>query len=494
MKTDERTPKDIGDLANTDTPSQLELDIQVPGDKQPPHTRPSVFSKKSPWPIAILVMLVIAGLFGWRLYNKSQSPTVSEPETASTAKLPVRAVRAQLAPIRRWVTSPDGDVRAERYKQLIFESSGEVTQLAKINGRFLREGDQVGKGQLLATLDDRKYQSDIRAAAADREVAKRTEEQAVASLRQTEANLRQAKADLELAKTEAKRRQTLYQQGVIPATERDTYNNRVIQAQVGVKVAQENVKTAQDQIAVTKAGVVSNQARLLNTVIAREDTQLVSPINGIVAYMNIREGEYWSPSRVQSATSYQSAIESVPIVVVDPNSFEVAFEIPASEGSLLRPNQPAYIALDDDISQAFVQGLNQSNLVSVAKARGKVFSVTPAVTPGGRAVQVRVRITEGRENLRLGARVQTWIAAQSRSQAITLPFGSVITRDRKSYVFVVDEESGRVEQRPVVLDIEGLDRISIAQGLQPGELVVTEGSNRLVNNSPVDVVDVEDPA
>lgn len=124
MKTDERTPKDIGDLANTDTPSQLELDIQVPGDKQPPHSRPSVFSKKSPWPIAILVMLVIAGLFGWRLYNNSQSPTVSEPETASTAKLPVRAVRAQLAPIRRWVTSPDGDVRAERYKQLILNPVG----------------------------------------------------------------------------------------------------------------------------------------------------------------------------------------------------------------------------------------------------------------------------------------------------------------------------------------------------------------------------------
>ena len=45
-----------------------------------------------------------------------------------------------------------------------------------------------------------------------------------------------------------------------------------------------------------------------------------------------------------------------------------------------------------------------------------------------------------------------------------------------------------VEQRPVVLDIEGLDRISIAKGLRPGELVVTEGSNRLVDGSPVEVV------
>lgn len=262
---------------------------------------------------------------------------------------------------------------------------------------------------------------------------------------------------------------------------------------MGVKVAQENVKSAKDQIVVSRASFEANQAKLLNTNIAREDTQLVSPINGIVAYLNIREGEYWNSARVQSATTYQGTVESVPIVVVDPSSFEVAMEMPATEGNLIRPGQPAYIALDEDISQAFVKGNSESNLVKIAKARGTVFSVTPAVTPGGRAVQVRIRINDGRKNLRIGARVQTWIATQTKSQAITLPFGAVTTRDRKSYVFVVNEETGRVEQRPVVLDIEGLDSISIASGLKPGELVVTEGSNRLVHNSPVEVVSANTP-
>ena len=309
------------------------------------------------------------------------------------------------------------------------------------------------------------------------------------SLRHSQANLKQAKADLALAQVEAKRRLDLFNQGVVPATEKDTYNNRVVQAEVGVQVAQENIKSAQDQVAASQASLQANQARLNNTVVAREDTQLISPMNGVVAYLNIRDGEYWSPNQVQSATTYQEAVESVPIVVVDASSFEVVLELSASEGSLIKPNQAVYIALDDDISQAFVGGLDQRSLVSVAKARGVVFSVTPAVTPGGRAVQVRIRITDGRENLRLGARVQAWISAQSRAQAITLPFGAVISRGRKSYVFVVNERTNRVEQREVVLDIEGLDRISIARGLKPGEIVVTEGSNRLVNNSPVQIVE-----
>ena len=63
------------------------------------------------------------------------------------------------------------------------------------------------------------------------------------------------------------------------------------------------------------------------------------------------------------------------------------------------------------------------------------------MTPGGRSVQVRVRITSGLNNLRLGERVQTWIAAESKNSAITLPFGSVTTRDRQSYVFVVNPET-----------------------------------------------------
>ncbi len=308
---------------------------------------------------------------------------------------------------------------------------------------------------------------------------------------QAKANFEQAQADLNLAKVEAQRRETLFKQGVIPATERDTYANRVVQAEVGVKVAQANIKSAQDQVLASRASYEASQANLNNRIIAKEDTELVSPIDGIVAYLNIREGEYWSPSRVQSANDYQTAVESVPIVIVDEGSFEVALELPASEGSLIQPNQQAYIALDDDVSAAFVQGLNQQNLVGIAKAKGRVFSVTPAVTPGGRAVQVRIRITEGLENLRLGERVQTWIAAESQASAITLPFGSVTTRDRQSYVFVVNPDTKTVEQRPVVLDIEGLDRISIAQGLRPGELVVTEGSNRLVDGSPIEMVDSE---
>ena len=206
--------------------------------------------KKPLWPIITLVMLVVATFVGWKAFENltvsSETDELQIPDT-KVSRLPVKTVRAEQAPIQRWVTSPDSEVQVERYKQLIFESSGEITYLAQINGRFLREGDRVQKGQLLARIDDREYNSNIRAAKADLEVVQRSQSTAIAGFNQAKANLEQAEADLELAKVEAKRRETLFKQGVIPETEKDTYDNRVIQAEVGVKVAKANLKSAQDQ-------------------------------------------------------------------------------------------------------------------------------------------------------------------------------------------------------------------------------------------------------
>ena len=59
-------------------------------------------------------------------------------------------------------------------------------------------------------------------------------------------------------------------------------------------------------------------------------------------------------------------------------------------------------------------------------------------------------------------------------------------------VFVIKEENGKkvVEQRQVEPGIEGISKREILQGVKPGELLVTDGKNRLVNGAPVDVVEI----
>ncbi|MDJ0572052.1 MAG: hypothetical protein QNJ53_23810 [Pleurocapsa sp. MO_192.B19] len=56
--------------------------------------------------------------------------------------------------------------------------------------------------------------------------------------------------------------------------------------------------------------------------------------------------------------------------------------------------------------------------------------------------------------------------------------------DRQNYVFVVNETDGKVEQRKIEQGIEGLAKKEIIEGVEPGEKLVTEGKNRLVNGAP----------
>ncbi len=506
--------------------------------KQVEHSTTEIKKKRSPWPFLGLAMLTIVGGVVWKGFTVSQSPSSPEQlETAAAkASLPIRAVRAQLNPIEAWVFS-NGEVSAVHFKHLTFQTAGTITYLKKIAERDLREGDLVRGGELLAKIDQRKLNADVTVAAAHQMEAKKGITNALADLQQAQAsmeaekanlvqaeqNLAKVKADLTKAKTNRNfaetdfiRYQELVAVGAMQRREMEVREtnfkdadadleaanagvrlakSQVRAAQARVEAAQGQLLAAQTQVETAESGLRSASAQLDKSNVILEDTVLTAPFDGVVAYLNIREGDYWSPQVVRT-NNYQDVVESVPIVIVDPNTLEVNLELPTFDGAKVSPRQTAYIVSDEDLSQASIKGLTNENLVELAKAKGEVFAVNPAVTPGGRAVNTRIRITEGQENLKVGERVSAWIAVAFNPQAVVVPRGSLVIRDkpngmasqRQAYAFVVNETDNTVEQRPVELGIEGLAYQEIKAGVREGELVVTEGKNRLVDRSPVQLV------
>ncbi|MEM7759496.1 MAG: efflux RND transporter periplasmic adaptor subunit [Cyanobacteria bacterium P01_A01_bin.40] len=487
--------------------------------------------QKSPWYFLALVMLAIAGVAGWRTFIVSQEPeTIEEIQVKAPASLPVRAVRSQVNPIEAWVFN-NGEVAAVRFKHLTFQTAGTINYLKKIAGRDLREGDVVQGGELLAKIDQRKLNADITIAKADRAEAQKGITNALANLQQAQAtvegekanlaqaeqNLAKAKADLSKAQTQRNfaqidliRYQELVNEGAMQRREMEVRETNFQDAEADLEAAKAGVKLAQSQIQAAKTQVTAAKSQLLaaqtqietaesslqsasaqldKSNVILEDTVLTAPFDGVVAYLNIREGDYWSPE-VLRTSNYQEVVESVPMVVVDPSTLEVNLELPTFDGAKVRSGQKAYIVRDADLTQASVKGMSSNNLIELAQASGEIFAVNPAVTPGGRAVNARIRIAEGKENLRVGERVSVWIAVESNPQAIVVPRGSIVMRDRQAYAFVVNEADNTVEQRPVELGIAGLNHQEIKSGVREGELVVTEGKNRLVNGSFVRLVNL----
>ena len=460
----------------------------------PPLRRPPIAKPKSVWPAMVLAMGVVLAGVGWRIYQKTQAgdgsidPSVEQP---SESRLPVRIAKAKTGLAQDWVFD-EGEVWPVQRRVLNFEADGEITYLARINGRDLREGDRVTQGTLLAQIDDRNQAASIVTANADVQVAIEQTEQAKAALNQAKARQRQAEADLALQETELSRYQQLYDQGAVSESDRDVFRNRVIQAQTSLSSTREDIASAANGVRAAEAQVAAAGARLKQSDVALEDTQLISPIDGQVAYINIRKGEYWGPSRLDTSSD-QRLIETAPIVVMDPNSFEVLLELQAEQANTVQPGQTAYVILEEEISAAQAAGGSSSALLKLAQERGSagtVFSVSPSSTPGSRGTRITIRDLVDVDRLRVGARVYAWIEVASNPGAVLVPFTAVVPRGQESYTFVVQDDQ-TVTRRQIRTGVETANGVEILSGVQAGESVVIEGENRLVEGTPVDIVEVK---
>lgn len=476
--------------------SQSTDNAQPGGSPLPVRPLPFIDSRKpqkSFWPAVVLAMLVITGLVGWRLYRSfTAASSSSTEETAEQARLPVRVVQAQAEQIQGWIFD-EGGVGPVRRRILNFQASGDITYVAKVNGVELREGDAVTSGQLLATIDNRRQVSSIETAQADIAVSVGQQNQAQAALLQAQAGLESAESDLALAQTELERYQMLFEEGAVPEADRDVASNRVDQAEAAVRTAQQDIRSAEFEVRSANAQIGASEARLDETAVNFEDTQLVSPIDGIVAYINIREGEYWD-AQYLDRSSAQRVIETAPIVVMDPATFEVELEIQADAAAGIRSGQRAYVVLEEEVSAAQAAGATSQTLLDIARdqgTEGSVFSVSPSQTPGSRGTQVVVRNLRDVGNLRVGGRVYVWIEVASQNNAVVVPLGALLSRDQQMYAFVVNSADGTVQRRRVTQGIEGLSGVEILSGVEPGEIVVIEGQNRLVDGTPIEVINPE---
>src|SRR5438876_1300259 len=78
-------------------------------------------------------------------------------------------------------------------------------------------------------------------------------------------------------------------------------------------------------------------------------------------------------------------------------------------------------------------------------------------------------------------------------KALVVPAQAVMTGQQGTYVFVLNQD-GTARSQPVTVERPAGAYAVIAQGVRPGDEVVTDGQVRLVNGAPVEVKGSADPA
>src|SRR5438874_11884808 len=148
-----------------------------------------------------------------------------------------RAERLNLASI----VSASGEIKPKTYVNIGANAFGKITHL------YVKEGDRVKKGQLLAQLENVQSSADVNATRASLLAARTDAVAAEAALNTALADLNRAKSDYEREQLDWNRAKGLYKEALIAKSEYDSRHAAWQTADAGLAQAQARVAQAKAQ-------------------------------------------------------------------------------------------------------------------------------------------------------------------------------------------------------------------------------------------------------
>src|ERR1700680_2106925 len=139
------------------------------------------------------------------------------------------------------VVSASGEIKPKNYVNVGANAFGKITHL------FVKEGDHVKKGQLLAQLENVQSSADVSATDASLQAAQTDALAADAALKTSQADLQRAQADYDRNKLDWERAQSLFKDGLISKSDFDSRKNAWATADSGLVQAQSRVAQAKAQ-------------------------------------------------------------------------------------------------------------------------------------------------------------------------------------------------------------------------------------------------------
>jgi len=292
-----------------------------------------------------------------------------------------------------------------------------------IAGIFFKDGQRVLKGQKLYEVDQQQF--------------KAAYDQAIANLNVARANLARAQDDAkrykELSKHDAVARQTL-------------------------EHALADLRSTKMQVAAAQANVQSVQTNLRYSLI-------VAPFDGTIGISSVKLG-----SSVTAGQTLLNTVSSDDPMAVD-------------------------CAVDEKLIDRFTALLQQKTLdtdstfsivlpdQSVYPYPGRLSVIDRSVDPETGTIRIRVIVPNPQNVLKVGLTCDLRVRNNSSTASILIPYEAVIEQMGEFFVFVVHGQ--KVSEQRVTLGMNIKDMVIVTEGLSPGEVIVTEGVQKLRDNATV---------
>jgi len=441
--------------------------------------------------IWILIIIVVVALIAGIIAKKKGLVGKPDETKVATEKVTRRTIVE--------VVSASGKIAPEFEVKLSPDVSGEIIEL------YVKEGDLIKAGQLLAKINKQIYLSNY-----DRTVAALNTSQA--NLANAKARLAQVKSQFINAKSSYDRNEKLHNQKTISDAEFETSKANYEVALAEVDAAEESVKAAAFNVKSAEAGVKESQENL-------SKTSIYAPVEGTVSKLNIEKGE-----RVAGASQFGSGTEILRIA----NLLTMEVKVSVNENDIVRVrlNDTALVEVDAYLNRKF-KGIvteisTSANTVGVSADQVTNFEVKIRILPDS----YKDLIKKDKPNdspFRPGMSATVDIQTESVFNVLTLPIQAITSRVdttkaaapkvenegqpesnapntkkkaevAQEYVFLYD--NGVAKMVKVKTGIQDNTYIQVTEGLKEGQEVITAPyravSKKLKDGDKVKKVDTKD--
>lgn len=401
--------------------------------------------------------------------------------------------------------SASGEIRPKTYVNIGANAFGKITRL------YVREGDKVKQGQMLAQLENVQPSADVDAMQASLAAAKTDAVAAEAGLNTSEADLNRAKSDADRSELDWTRAQGLYKNALIAKSEFDNQKATHQAAVAGLAQAQARVAQAKAQKDSADRRVGQAAANLTHADDVLKKTTYQAPFDGIITSLPVREGE-------SVVIGIQNSPGSVLMTLADMSVITAEVQVDETDIINVELGQAAEVTIDALPKKTFKGVVTQIGDNAVVRSTGVSTSQQTTASQEAKDFKVVVTLQNPPEDLRPGLSATAKITTATRASVLTIPIqaltvrkeedlqpktekGSVQAASPQKAVVGKEEIQGvfvlrnhKAEFVPVETGIAGTTDIEVLKGVKEGDEIVTGSYKILRTLRPGSSVKVDNSA
>ena len=417
---------------------------------------------------AVVVLLVVVGI------------VIARAQSGYVKVVTGKAVREDILS----QVSGTGQIKPKVYANVGAETIGRITHL------YVKEGDHVKRGQVLATMENVQPAADVATQQATIQSSKTDLHSYTAAEKTAEANLVSAKATLEQKELDWKRGQSLYESNLIPKSDYDTRKAAYDVAVAAVAQNQAAIAQAKAQTASAAGRIDQATATLRRFKDVLNRTVAVAPFDGIVTNLPVREGE-------TVVIGIQNAEGSTLMTIADMSVVTAEVKVDETDIVNVKNGQTADITIDALPGKVFKGHVTTVGDQAILRSTGIATSQSTTGTEEAKDFKVVVTLDNPSSDLRPGLSATAKILTAQKKDVLSIPIQALTMRrpgetveaakDKKvdvaalskepqvQGVFVLRHEGRKLKAAfvPVNTGITGTTDIEVTSGLKAGDEIVT---------------------